>query len=126
MRSALLVLLALAVVACGSTTTRTVTATVTEPAAGEPTATETGPSEPAPEPPQRQVPNPDGRFNLQCDYVLGDFGDSGDPAQGYRFIAGGRISNTGNIGIITRVKITWEQLGADPITYTREVRIPRG
>lgn len=58
---------------------------------------------------------PDGKYDLDCNYVLGDFGESGDPSKGFRFIAGGSVRNTGNIGIRVRVTVTWEQLGADPI-----------
>lgn len=88
-------------------------------------ATSTSTPEPDPtEPPKiHAVPDPKGSYNLNCDYVLGDFSES---AQGYRFVAGGRLRNTGNIGIVARVKVSWEQLGQPPVTSIKTVSIRRG
>ena len=67
------------------------------------------------------VETPDGEYDLDCDYVLGDF-DSDD----YRFIAGGELENTGNIGIRVQVTFEWERLGTDPIREIKRVRVPVG
>lgn len=81
------------------------------------------PSEQSERPP---AADPKGTYKLSCDYTLGDFGDSGDPAAGYRFIAGGTVKNTGNVGIAARVRITWEQLGTEPIRWEKTYRIETG
>jgi hypothetical protein len=76
--------------------------------------------------PVRETPNPDGKSNLKCDYDLGDFGDSGDPSQGYRFLAGGSVKNTGNVGIVVKVVAKWDLLGQDPVRYTERMRLRAG
>ena len=73
----------------------------------------------------REEPNPDGTSNLTCDYVLGDFNESGDPSKGFRFIGGGRIRNTGNIGIVVRVTFTWDMLGQEPLRVRKKYRLRR-
>lgn len=88
------------------------------------TPTETPEPEPTEPPKVHALPDPKGTFNLNCDYVLGDFSESS--SQGFRFIAGGRLRNTGNIGIVTRVTVTWEQLGQAPIKAVKTVSIKRG
>lgn len=60
----------------------------------------------------REEPEPDGDYDLKCDYELGDFNESGDPSKGFRFLAGGTLINTGNIGIRVRVTYEWDRLGA--------------
>jgi zinc-ribbon domain len=76
--------------------------------------------------PVRETPNPDGKVKLKCDYELGDFGDSGDPSQGFRFIAGGTIKNTGNVGIVVKVVAKWQLLRQDPLRFTERVRLRAG
>jgi hypothetical protein len=73
-----------------------------------------------------QEPDARGKETINCDYTLGDFGDSGDPSAGYRFIAGGKLKNTGNVGIKVRVRVSWERLGTTPITSTTVYRVPYG
>lgn len=79
-----------------------------------------------PEPePVREEPDPNGDYDLNCDYDLGDFDESGDPAKGYRFIAGGTLINTGNIGIRVRVKYKWKRLGQEALTVNKHYRVRR-
>lgn len=74
----------------------------------------------------RQDPDPDGDSELQCAYELGDFGESGDPKKGYRFVAGGTLHNTGNIGIRVRVTYQWKLLGRAALTVHKHYRVRRG
>lgn len=64
--------------------------------------------------------NPQGRYRVDCDYLLGDELDD------YSFVASGALRNTGNVGIVTRVTIEWDQIGTDPITHEETVAIPKG
>jgi len=68
------------------------------------------------------TPSPDGKFSGSCDYTLGD-----NPVGGTaEFIGEVDLDNTGNIGTIVRVKITWPQEGYSPITRTKTVKVPFG
>jgi hypothetical protein len=78
------------------------------------------PPPPAPPPPPPVTPNPDAHLEGQCDYVLGDFTEG---ASGFRFIAGADIENTGNIGAVVRVTVTWNQLGDAPIKMVKRVKV---
>lgn len=69
---------------------------------------------------------PEAEHNMDCGYVLGDFGDSGDPSKGYRLVGGGRVTNTGNVGVIGQITITWEMLGQAPVKEQRQVRLAVG
>jgi hypothetical protein len=69
------------------------------------------------------VPNPDGTFTSQCDYLLGDFSES---RSGYRFVADARLRNTGNVGIIATATATWAQIGGQPIRERKRIRVPVG
>jgi hypothetical protein len=68
----------------------------------------------------RDPPDPDGRYRIDCDYLLGD------RINDYSFVASGTLRNTGNIGIVTQVTIEWEQIGTDPVTHEETVQIPEG
>lgn len=57
---------------------------------------------------------------LDCSYLLEG---SGKP---YRFVAGGDIENTGNIGVHVRVRARWRQLGSFGVSTTRRYRVRRG
>jgi hypothetical protein len=63
------------------------------------------------------TPNPDAQYTHSCDYVLGNF-QSFTP-DGYRFIASASIHNTGNIGVVVKVKAHWVQVGSAPILMTK-------
>ena len=73
----------------------------------------------APPPP---VTNPKGSYRGACNYTLGS-----DPVGGTA-VATGDISvhNTGNVGIVMRLKITWPQQGYAPLTMSRTVRLATG
>lgn len=68
-------------------------------------------------------PDPAGRVESTCAYVLGDFTVS---RHGYRFIADVTIHNTGNVGIIARAHVSWAQLGSGPIISRKLVRVGYG
>jgi hypothetical protein len=79
---------------------------------------------PAPEP--APEPKTDGDSNLACSYELGDFGDSGDPAKGERFTAGGTLTNTGNTNIRVRVTYQWKLLGTAPKRLRKIYKVREG
>jgi len=82
-------------------------------AANAPAAT---PPAPAPE------PSPDGNYSGSCDYTLGS-----DPVGGTaRAIGEIDLTNTGNIGTVTHVRITWPQEGYAPLSMTRNVHVRAG
>jgi hypothetical protein len=89
--------------------------------AANPTASPIASSTPSPPP---VAANPDAKYTSQCDYLLGNFNDL-DP-NGYRFVAGARITNTGNVGVVVELRAKWDQLGTSPITKTRQTRIDVG
>jgi hypothetical protein len=72
---------------------------------------------------EEEAPNPDGTFTTRCDYQLGDFTES---ESGYRFVAGGTLKNTGNVGIVAKFKATWQILGTSPVVETRTIRLKPG
>lgn len=81
---------------------------------------ETSTPEPEPEP----VPDPDGTYELSCDYDLGDFDESGIDEAGYKFIAGGTLKNTGNVGIVADVTYKWRLLGQGWLKETKTYKVP--
>jgi hypothetical protein len=81
------------------------------------------PEEPEPTPEPVIEEDPQGQFTLNCDYELGDFGDSGDPNLGFRFIAGGDIRNTGNVGLVVRVTYRWKMLGQPTVKVSKNYRL---
>jgi hypothetical protein len=79
-------------------------------------------SQPAPTQPAAVVPSPDGTFQGSCNYDLGS-----DPAGGTATATGDiDATNTGNIGIVVRLTITWPQEGFSPLKMTRTIRLPKG
>jgi len=77
------------------------------------------PATTAPAPPP--APNPDGTFEGSCDYTLSD------SLYGTDYLVGEvDLANTGNIGTVVKVKISWPQLGYSPITATKTVRTHPG
>jgi hypothetical protein len=67
--------------------------------------------------------NPDGTYSLRCNHLLGNYTEG---PGGYRFVAGGSLKNTGNVGIVTEVNARWELLGSGPATTTERVRLDTG
>lgn len=84
------------------------------------------PTEQAEEEPVAEEPSPDGEYDLGCAYELGDFGESGDPAKGYRFTAGGSLKNTGNTNIRVRVTYQWKRLGTSPKKLQKVYKVREG
>jgi hypothetical protein len=74
---------------------------------------------PAPAP--AAAPNPQGNYTGSCDYTLSSslYGDD-------HLIGEVDLTNTGNIGTITRVRITWPQEGYAPITARKTAHVPAG
>lgn len=67
----------------------------------------------------RKAPKPDASFDLECEYFPMGL-DSG-------LLASGFVENTGNVGIVTELKIKWEQLGAEPpIIHEQLIEVPTG
>lgn len=79
-----------------------------------------------PEPDPPALPEPDGKYELTCDYELGDFGESGVPDAGYTFIGGDTIENTGNIGIKTEVTYKWRLLGRGSLVERQTYKLRPG
>jgi hypothetical protein len=68
------------------------------------------------------IPSPDGTFQGACDYTLGD-----NPSGGTAVATGDvDVTNTGNIGGVFTVSISWPQQGYDPLKMTKTVKIPAG
>jgi hypothetical protein len=66
------------------------------------------------------APDPQAKYDFNCDNVLPDDIDSDD----YQLIAGGTVENVGNVGVVVRVRVTWQVLGQPPIVEKRDVRVP--
>ncbi len=81
--------------------------------------------EPEPEPRVRERRAASGTDDLKCDYLLGDFGESGDPSKAERFVAGGTLKNTGNVGIVVKVNVRWDLLGTEPARFSDTYRVKR-
>lgn len=84
-----------------------------------------GPTREAEEEPEPEPENPDGKYDLNCAYELGD-GTTDDPFAGYRFTAGGTLENTGNTNIRVRVTYQWKRLGSSPKTVRKTYRVREG
>src|SRR5258707_8081399 len=88
------------------------------------TASHSGPSSAAPAstPPAPPVTDPKGTYNGSCNYTLGS-----DPVGGTARATGDiTIRNTGNVGIVDYLKITWSQQGYAPLAMTRTVKLATG
>jgi hypothetical protein len=67
-------------------------------------------------------PSPNGTYQGSCNYTLGS-----DPVNGTAVATGDvQVTNTGNIGTITQVKITWPQQGYAPLAMSKTVRLAAG
>lgn len=95
-------------------------------AGGTPAATTSSPDSPEPKttttPPV--MPDPSAKYSSSCDYLLGDF--TSNTKTGYRFVAGARVKNDGNIGIVLEMRSKWFRLGAKPITDVKEFKLNIG
>ena len=76
----------------------------------------------APPTPAPVTASPNGTYQGACDYTLGD-----NPVGGTAVATGDvQVTNTGNIGTIVRVKITWPQQGYPSLAMTRKIRLTAG
>lgn len=67
------------------------------------------------------TPSPNGDYIGSCDYTL-PAGMSDD----YKVIGTVEATNTGNIGIETKLTVKWHQMGYDPVTMTKTVKLKPG
>lgn len=68
------------------------------------------------------APSPNGTYQGSCAYTLGN-----NPAGGTAVATGDvQVTNTGNIGTVVRVKITWPQQGYAPLAMTKRIRLAAG
>jgi hypothetical protein len=75
-------------------------------------------------PPPAPAASPDGTYQGACDYTLGD-----DPAgsPGTAVATGDiQVTNTGNIGTVDRLRITWPQQGYSPLVMHKTIRLAAG
>ncbi len=86
--------------------------------AGHPAATSTTTAAPVTAAPP--VTDPKGSFNGSCNYNLGNNGST------YTATGDIQMHNTGNVGIVVRMKITWPQQGYAPLAMTRTVKLATG
>ncbi len=86
--------------------------------AGHPAATSTSTAAPVTAAPP--VTDPKGSFNGSCNYNLGNNGST------YTATGDIQMHNTGNVGIVVRMKITWPQQGYAPLAMTRTVKLATG
>lgn len=96
------------------------TVTVTAAAGATAPAAEPVVAEPEPADDER----PDGKYTFRCNYILGDF--TSNTAGGYRFVADATVTNTGNVGTVSRVTAIWEQIGTEAVKKTKTVRVKAG
>lgn len=71
-------------------------------------------------PPAAAAPSPDGTYQGSCDYAL-NAPDAPD-----QLVGEVDETNTGNIGLVMNVSISWPQEGYPPVTATRTVRVGYG
>ena len=76
----------------------------------------------APPAPTPVTASPNGTYQGACNYTLGD-----NPVGGTAVATGDvQDTNTGNIGTVVRVKITWPQQGYPSLAMTRKIRLTAG
>jgi len=76
----------------------------------------------APPAPTPVTASPNGTYQGACNYTLGD-----NPVGGTAVATGDvQVTNTGNIGTVVRVKITWPQQGYPSLAMTRKIRLTAG
>jgi hypothetical protein len=79
-------------------------------------------TQPAPTFSAHPAPSPAGTYTGSCDYTIGD-----DPVDGTSVAIGEvDIVNTGNIGTVDTVTITWPQEASAPLTKTATVKVGVG
>jgi len=112
--AAVAVALAMTIAACGSVAGRTGTDTAAE--------SSSSPSAPAYTP--SPSPSPAGKYVGSCSYTLNSNFSSSTAAWATGDI---EVTNTGNVGIVVSLKITWPQEGYNPLVMRKSgVRIGYG
>ena len=69
----------------------------------------------------RPTANPQGSFIDNCDLELSSSVDGPDA-----FIAGADMTNTGNVGIVVKTRVRWNQVSAPDVLASKTYRIPVG
>lgn len=67
---------------------------------------------------------PDGEYDLNCDYLL-KFSDDLQ-SNDHKFVGGGTLMNTGNVGIRVQVTFKWNLLGQNPLIIRKVYKLKRG
>lgn len=70
------------------------------------------------------APDPEGTFESNCTYQLGDF--SNYTPRGYRFTADARMHNTGNIGTVNKITVVWHLSGGGKVTKAKTAKVAAG
>lgn len=103
--------------AVGGTTTGTTAGHASPAASAAPAAAPSSAPAPAPSP----VPSPDATGTGSCDVSL----SSSINGPNY-LVSEVDVTNTGNVGAVIRVKVSWPQVGFAPIVKHKTVRVPFG
>lgn len=97
---------------------------VVEPATTETASSASTDEEDEPEEPAAPAAEPDGEYELNCDYLL-DFDESLNGNDNHKFVGGGTLTNTGNVGIKVRVAFKWRLLGQNPLIVKKTYKVKR-
>jgi hypothetical protein len=95
--------------------TPSVSPPISEPSSSSPVTTPT--STPTPPPPS---PDPEAKYTDNCDLLLND--NFYSSVTGW-LVGDAEIHNTGNVGVVVRVRATWKQAGSAPITKVKTTRV---
>lgn len=77
---------------------------------------------PEPTPRVRETTDADGKFTSSCEEMLPD----DIMSDAYRFVASAKMRNTGNVGIVVKVKARFDQVASANVTDEKTVNIPVG
>lgn len=91
--------------------------------AGAVTKSTTSPKPAPPPPAPAPSPSAGGTYQGACDYTLNDNFQSSVAAWATGDV---EVNNTGNIGTVNRVRITWPQQGFNPLVMVKTVRVGAG
>lgn len=112
------ILIAFVAVGCKDSGKPIANASSSPPAVSTPAVSINSESSPTPTYSPPSVPNASGKWgtNAACDVSLSMNGPS-------YLIASVHLKNTGNVGMIAKVKVSWPQEGFNPITRTKTVKV---
>jgi hypothetical protein len=103
----------IALAACGTSTTGSVSG-----GGSQPPAAAAQESTPPPAPP---VANPQAKYSATADYTIPS------DIYGAVYVTGETdVINTGNVGIVVKCRMGWQQLGLPDITATKKAHVPFG